>query len=91
MTRERKSSLYLLSAIQLFNEAKNLHIVDKTRIGFSAGLDAFDLTADESARLACVLPNPRKYNPAVNSRYVEKRSGLIYRVMKKRGIVVSDY
>ncbi len=55
------------------------------------GKSASDLTADEAARLACVLPNPRRYNPTGSSRYVEKRSGFIYRVMEKRGIVVPDY
>lgn len=49
------------------------------------------LTPWESARLAAVLPNPLKYNPLSNSSYVEKRSRLIYFIMKKRGIIKEEY
>ena len=45
-----------------------------------------DLTPMEAARLASVLPNPRKYNPTGASRYVENRSRIIYGIMTKRGI-----
>lgn len=55
------------------------------------GKAASDLTPMESARLASVLPNPRKYNPVGNSRYVENRSRIIYNVMVKRGIVPPVY
>jgi monofunctional biosynthetic peptidoglycan transglycosylase len=49
------------------------------------------LTAQEAARLASVLPNPRKYNPAGDQRYVINRSTLIYNIMIQRGIVVPEY
>jgi len=52
---------------------------------------AFDLSADEAARLATVLPNPRKYNPLSNSRYVSNRSRIIYEIMVRRGIVVEEF
>ncbi|BAU22883.1 peptidoglycan transglycosylase [Caldimicrobium thiodismutans] len=52
---------------------------------------ASGLTPWESARLASVLPNPLKYNPLGNSPYVEKRSRLIYYIMKKRGIIKEEY
>ncbi|HMK48860.1 MAG TPA: transglycosylase domain-containing protein, partial [Thermodesulfovibrionales bacterium] len=55
------------------------------------GKSAVDLTPGEAARLASVLPNPRKFNPLGNSRYVEHRSNLIYSIMVKRGIVVPEY
>ncbi len=55
------------------------------------GKSANDLTAEESARLAAVLPNPRKYNPLGGSKYVENRANLIYNIMVKRGIVVPEY
>ncbi|MEK7713083.1 MAG: monofunctional biosynthetic peptidoglycan transglycosylase, partial [Nitrospirota bacterium] len=42
-------------------------------------------------RLASVLPNPRRYNPLGDSRYVTARSNLIYSIMIKRGIVVPQY
>lgn len=55
------------------------------------GKSASDLSAEESARLAAVLPNPRKYNPLGGSNYVENRASLIYNIMVKRGIVVPEY
>ncbi len=55
------------------------------------GKPAADLTPEEAARLAAVLPNPRKYNPVGSSRYVENRSRVIYNIMVKRGIVTEEY
>jgi monofunctional biosynthetic peptidoglycan transglycosylase len=55
------------------------------------GKPASVLSAEESARLAAVLPNPRKFNPLGESRYVVNRSNLIYEIMVKRGIVVPEY
>jgi len=55
------------------------------------GKAASDLTPDEAARLAAVLPNPRRYNPLGNQRYVLNRSRLIYRIMVRRGIVMPEY
>jgi monofunctional glycosyltransferase len=49
------------------------------------------ITASEAARLVAVLPNPRRFAVNGNSRYVQKRSDLIYRIMVQRGIVVEDY
>ena len=45
------------------------------------GKSAADLSPEESSRLAVVLPNPRKLNPLSDGRYVERRSGIIYRRM----------
>jgi monofunctional glycosyltransferase len=55
------------------------------------GKHAADLSADEAARLAAVLPNPRKYSPIGTSRYVNNRSRIIYEIMVRRGIVVEEY
>lgn len=55
------------------------------------GKAASDLTPEEASRLAAVLPNPRKYNPAGDQKYVVNRSSLIYGVMVKRGIVIPEY
>jgi monofunctional biosynthetic peptidoglycan transglycosylase len=55
------------------------------------GKHASDLTPEEAARLASVLPNPRKYSPTGRSRYMEKRSAVIYNIMVKRGIVKEEY
>jgi monofunctional biosynthetic peptidoglycan transglycosylase len=55
------------------------------------GKPASALNADESSRLAVALPNPLKYKVTGNSRYVEKRSRVIYDIMVRRGIVVPEY
>jgi len=55
------------------------------------GKPAIALTALESAKLASVLPNPLKFNPIGNSKYVVNRSDRIYQIMVRRGIVIPDY
>ena len=55
------------------------------------GKPSSELTPQEAARLAAVLPNPRRYGPLSDQRYVVNRSNLIYNVMIKRGIVVPGY
>jgi monofunctional glycosyltransferase len=52
------------------------------------GKTAASLSPEEAARLAVVLPNPRKMNPAGNSRYVAKRAEIIQSIMIRRGIVI---
>ncbi len=54
------------------------------------GKSASVLGPEEASRLAAVLPNPRKFNPLGSSRYVVNRSGLIYNIMVRRGIVVPE-
>jgi monofunctional glycosyltransferase len=49
------------------------------------------LNPEEAARLASVLPNPRKYSPLGSQGYVVHRSNFIYNIMIKRGIVVPEY
>ncbi len=55
------------------------------------GKSASSLGPEEAARLATVLPNPIRFNPVGNSRYVRNRSALIYRIMVRRGIVIEEY
>ena len=55
------------------------------------GKSATSLSAYEAARLAAVLPNPRRYSAGGDSRYVRKRADLIYRIMVKRGVVIPEY
>jgi monofunctional biosynthetic peptidoglycan transglycosylase len=50
-----------------------------------------ELSPEEASRLAAVLPNPIKYSPLGNSRYVTRRSDLIYCIMVRRGIVVPEF
>jgi monofunctional biosynthetic peptidoglycan transglycosylase len=55
------------------------------------GKHASELGPEEAARLAAILPNPRKYNPLAESGYVFHRANLIYAIMVRRGIVVPEY
>ncbi|MEK6528465.1 MAG: monofunctional biosynthetic peptidoglycan transglycosylase [Nitrospirota bacterium] len=55
------------------------------------GKPASELTPEEAARLASVLPNPRKFSPVGTSRYIEKRSQIIYNIMVRRGVVTPEY
>jgi monofunctional biosynthetic peptidoglycan transglycosylase len=55
------------------------------------GKHASELGPEEAARLAAILPNPRKYNPLGESKYVLHRANLIYAIMVRRGIVVPEY
>jgi len=55
------------------------------------GKSAAELAPMEAARLAVVLPNPLKLNPAGTSKYVEKRAEIVYGIMVKRGIVIEEY
>jgi monofunctional biosynthetic peptidoglycan transglycosylase len=50
-----------------------------------------ELTPEESARLAAILPNPKKYSPEGESKYIENRTTLILNIMKIRGIIPSEY
>jgi monofunctional biosynthetic peptidoglycan transglycosylase len=52
---------------------------------------ASDLTPLEAAKLAAVLPNPRKYDPTGKQRYVLRRASFIYNIMVRRGIVPPEY
>ncbi|MBN1615644.1 MAG: transglycosylase domain-containing protein, partial [Deltaproteobacteria bacterium] len=55
------------------------------------GKPALLLTAEEAAKLAAVLPNPRRFNPTGSGRYVISRSERIYQIMVRRGIVIPEY
>jgi monofunctional biosynthetic peptidoglycan transglycosylase len=50
-----------------------------------------ELSPQEAAQLAAVLPNPRKYNPIGDQRYVVNRSNAIYTMMIQRGIIAPEY
>ncbi|MCS7202930.1 MAG: monofunctional biosynthetic peptidoglycan transglycosylase [Thermodesulfovibrio sp.] len=49
-----------------------------------------ELTAQEASRLAAALPNPIKYSPIGDSKFIERRANLIYYIMQKRGIVKEE-
>jgi monofunctional biosynthetic peptidoglycan transglycosylase len=52
---------------------------------------AVSLTAQEAARLAAVLPNPRRFNPTGSGRFVTGRAERIYQIMVRRGIAIPEY
>jgi len=55
------------------------------------GKPSSELNPEEAARLAAILPNPRRYRPIGDQRYVINRSNLIYNIMIRRGIVIPEY
>lgn len=55
------------------------------------GKAALQLTAEEAARLAVMLPSPLKYQRLGASRYLENRAAVIYSIMVRRGIVIPEY
>lgn len=55
------------------------------------GKSAKNITALEASRLAAVLPNPIRYSPVKNQKYVQFRSEVIYKTMEKRGVIHSVY
>jgi monofunctional glycosyltransferase len=55
------------------------------------GKPSSSLGPEESSRLAAVLPNPIRFSPVGNSKYVNNRSALIYKIMVRRGIVIEEY
>lgn len=55
------------------------------------GKSAKRLSGREAARLAAVLPNPIKYDPTGNQKYVKNRARIIYKIMKRRGVVIPEY
>lgn len=50
------------------------------------GKSASQLTREEAAQMAAVIPSPRKYQPNVMSRYVARRSSIILNRMSARGM-----
>ncbi len=50
------------------------------------GKPASDLTREEAARLAAIIPNPRRFKPNSDSKYVKRRAALILNRMIARGI-----
>jgi monofunctional biosynthetic peptidoglycan transglycosylase len=55
------------------------------------GIPASAISAEQASRLAAVLPNPHRYSPVNPSRYVRKRSRIIFNIMVRRGIVVPEF
>lgn len=55
------------------------------------GKSASQLTAMEAARLAAVLPNPRRLNASGDQRFVANRANVIYRIMVRRGIAIPEF
>lgn len=54
------------------------------------GKSAASLSPKEAAKLAAVIPNPRRYKVLGSSRYIEKRTAIIYSRMVRQGVVVDQ-
>jgi len=54
------------------------------------GKSAAELTLDEAVSLAVTLPNPRRYNPLKESRYVALRKEDVLKRMRKAGYLPSE-
>jgi len=55
------------------------------------GKPASALSSMEAARLATVLPNPIRFNPLSDQKYVTFRANLIHSIMVRRGIAIEDF
>ena len=55
------------------------------------GKSARNLSGNEAAHLAAVLPNPIRYNPTGKQKYVKNRARIIYKIMQRRGVVIPEY
>jgi len=55
------------------------------------GKSSSQLTPFEAARLAAVLPSPRRYSLVGDQRYVTTRASDIYNIMIRRGIIGPEY
>jgi len=81
LPKERILELYL-NVIELGNGVYGVQAASREYFGKNVG----ELTRDEAARLAAIIPNPRRYRPEVQSRYVARRSGVILQRMTARGM-----
>lgn len=55
------------------------------------GKSAAQLTPMEAARLAAVLPNPRRLDASGDQRFVARRANIIYNIMVRRGVVIPEF
>ena len=51
------------------------------------GKPASDLSPEEAAHLAVVLPSPRRYDPVGGTEFIEQRAAQVLEVMSKRGLL----
>ncbi len=86
LSKKRIIELYL-NVAEWGDGVFGIEMAARTHFGKSAAV----LNAQEAARLAAVLPNPRKFNPTGTSRYVSGRAERIYQIMVRRGIVIPEY
>lgn len=79
--KSRILELYL-NVIEWGNGIYGIESASQTYFGKSASM----LTREEAARLAAVIPNPRRYRVDKETRYLEHRSQLIMNRMAARGL-----
>ncbi len=81
LSKERILELYL-NVIELGNGVYGVQAASLEYFGKNVG----ELTRDEAARLAAIIPSPRRYRPEESSQYVARRSGIILQRMTARGM-----
>jgi monofunctional biosynthetic peptidoglycan transglycosylase len=79
LSKERILELYL-NVVEWGDGVFGAEAAARTHFGKSASA----ITPDEAVLMAAVLPNPRRFNPNGNSRYVKNRARIIYSIMAKR-------
>jgi membrane peptidoglycan carboxypeptidase len=56
------------------------------------GKSASELLPEEAAILAAMIPNPRRYSPARNRKYLEKRKGeILDRLVRWKYLAPEEY
>lgn len=81
-SKERIMEVYL-NVIEMGNGIYGVEAAAQHYFGKSAA----NLTRSECARIAACLPNPRRFNPARPSPYIQRREGQILSLMNKIGTV----
>ena len=80
LSKRRILEIYL-NVIEWGNGVFGAEVAARTYFGTSAA----DITRDEAARLAAVIPSPLRHQPNQRSQYVARRSSIILERMTARG------
>ncbi|MEX2116947.1 MAG: monofunctional biosynthetic peptidoglycan transglycosylase [Bacteroidota bacterium] len=81
LTKNRILELYL-NVIELGDGMYGVQAASRKYFGKLVS----ELTREEAARLAAIIPSPRRYRPDESSLYVERKSVVILQRMKARGM-----
>lgn len=81
LSKSRILELYM-NIIELGNGIYGVQAASREYFGKSV----MELTREEAARLAAIIPNPRRHRPEESSAFVSRRAGLILQRMDARGM-----